>query len=141
MDGRDRGFIKSPQSLQQTIPIPGGFAAVEAARRESIEHRVGPSARRSAGSQSCFEKLAGFAQALADTLTQFGGGGLGKSNHEKLTHIETAFDNEAQVEGRDGEGFSRSRAGFDQLGAFELHGKCVEGLHQRTSSRWLSSGP
>ena len=135
VDGGNCRLVETPQSLNQPISIPGGFAAFNATGNKLIKHRVGSPARRVLGDQPGFENLAGFPEPLPNALAQFGCGRLGKSHHQNLIHLEIALEKQPQVEGRNRERLSGARTGFDQLGAIEFNRKGLQGLHPLISSR------
>ena len=69
-----------------------------------------------------------FHQPVADTFAQFLGGGVGKRDYQNFRRGERAYESgvvftvlpaqhQAHIQQRNGEGFPRARAGFNQTAA------------------------
>ncbi len=74
---------------------------------------------------------------MADTFAQFLGGGVGERDHQDFRRGERADEgsvvvtvlpaqHQAHVEQRNGEGFPRARAGFDQTAAVKRQRQRVQ---------------
>ncbi len=143
VDGGNRGFVHPLGGQLQAASAggPGGLGVLAAQRQKK---RV-------------FTLITKYGsrlhQPMTNTFAQFLGGGVGERDHQNFRRGERAHEggvvlavlpaqHQAHVKQRDGEGFPRARAGFDQTAAVKRQRQRVQrgGLAHSSSPNITAGG-